>query len=208
MRFSGRLLYTHHDQAKTPIVATKATRSAEIRYQPLRCPAGKRQRICPHTAQHLIQNLIFWNRENIRKKKPNNKKACTRQAFLFDLARRTGLEPATPGVTGRYSNQLSYHRAMHPSARKTWWVMTESNRRHPACKAGALPTELITRRLKDVYYSTSFRLVQGVCEKFFRFSGCLRPDSASFNINPNKIMFLNKTAAALSQAFIGHVQAA
>ena len=27
--------------------------------------------------------------------------------FLF-LAERTGLEPATPGVTGRYSNQLNY----------------------------------------------------------------------------------------------------
>jgi hypothetical protein len=25
------------------------------------------------------------------------------------LAQRTGLEPATPGVTGRYSNQLNYH---------------------------------------------------------------------------------------------------
>ena len=23
-----------------------------------------------------------------------------------------------------------------------WWSLTESNRRHPACKAGALPTEL------------------------------------------------------------------
>ena len=29
---------------------------------------------------------------------PSNKK----------LAERTGLEPATPGVTGRYSNQLNY----------------------------------------------------------------------------------------------------
>ena len=28
--------------------------------------------------------------------------------FLL-LAERTGLEPATPGVTGRYSNQLNYH---------------------------------------------------------------------------------------------------
>jgi hypothetical protein len=28
-------------------------------------------------------------------------------AFLM-LAERTGLEPATPGVTGRYSNQLNY----------------------------------------------------------------------------------------------------
>ena len=30
------------------------------------------------------------------------------------MARLTGLEPATPGVTGRYSNQLSYNRADHP----------------------------------------------------------------------------------------------
>ena len=30
-----------------------------------------------------------------------------RLAFLL-LAERTGLEPATPGVTGRYSNQLNY----------------------------------------------------------------------------------------------------
>ena len=30
-----------------------------------------------------------------------------------EVARLTGLEPATPGVTGRYSNQLSYNRASH-----------------------------------------------------------------------------------------------
>ena len=29
--------------------------------------------------------------------------------FNFFLAEWTGLEPATPGVTGRYSNQLNYH---------------------------------------------------------------------------------------------------
>ena len=28
------------------------------------------------------------------------------------MAERTGLEPATPGVTGRYSNQLNYHSQM------------------------------------------------------------------------------------------------
>ena len=28
--------------------------------------------------------------------------------FSLELAERTGLEPATPGVTGRYSNQLNY----------------------------------------------------------------------------------------------------
>ncbi len=29
-------------------------------------------------------------------------------ALLTNMAERTGLEPATPGVTGRYSNQLNY----------------------------------------------------------------------------------------------------
>jgi hypothetical protein len=37
----------------------------------------------------------------------------TRKGFgaLLFLAEWTGLEPATPGVTGRYSNQLNYHSA-------------------------------------------------------------------------------------------------
>ena len=29
---------------------------------------------------------------------------------------------------------------------EAWWAVTDSNRRHPACKAGALPTELTARR--------------------------------------------------------------
>ena len=31
--------------------------------------------------------------------------------YIIALAEWTGLEPATPGVTGRYSNQLNYHSA-------------------------------------------------------------------------------------------------
>ena len=34
--------------------------------------------------------------------------AVNRMALMF-VAEWTGLEPATPGVTGRYSNQLNYH---------------------------------------------------------------------------------------------------
>jgi hypothetical protein len=36
-------------------------------------------------------------------------KAPASGAFSLMLAERTGLEPATPDVTGRYSNQLNYH---------------------------------------------------------------------------------------------------
>jgi hypothetical protein len=31
--------------------------------------------------------------------------------ICITMAEWTGLEPATPGVTGRYSNQLNYHSA-------------------------------------------------------------------------------------------------
>ncbi|CAJ0895007.1 protein of unknown function [Alcaligenes faecalis subsp. faecalis] len=39
--------------------------------------------------------------------------AKTSLGLIFEnfLAERTGLEPATPGVTGRYSNQLNYRSA-------------------------------------------------------------------------------------------------
>ena len=60
-----------------------------------------------------------------------------RGAFLFCLADRTGLEPATSGVTGRHSNQLNYRSVI-------WWVMRDLNSRHSPCKGDALPTELIT----------------------------------------------------------------
>ena len=44
------------------------------------------------------------------------KSAYSKKAFPFGkafklVAERTGLEPATPGVTGRYSNRLNYRSA-------------------------------------------------------------------------------------------------
>ena len=39
---------------------------------------------------------------------------------MRDLAERTGLEPATPGVTGRYSNRLNYRSL---PCDNLWWVL-------------------------------------------------------------------------------------
>src|SRR5690625_6353779 len=47
------------------------------------------------------------------------KKPCNNCKALNILAERTGLEPATPGVTGRYSNQLNYRSYGVPSGIRT-----------------------------------------------------------------------------------------
>src|SRR5262245_44762239 len=39
---------------------------------------------------------------------------------------------------------------------ETWWAVTDSNRRHPACKAGALPTELTAHQTAQ-YRGTAAR---------------------------------------------------
>ena len=83
------------------------------------------------------------------------------------MAQRTGLEPATPGVTGRYSNRLNYRCAVRSSLAfgflrnlkrqehlRKWWVMTGSNRRPSACKADALPAELITPAMLLVAFAS------------------------------------------------------
>ena len=36
-----------------------------------------------------------------------------------------------------------------------WWAMTDSNRRHPPCKGGALPTELIALTARLSLYAAA-----------------------------------------------------
>ena len=80
------------------------------------------------------------------------------------MATPIGFEPTISCVTGRRFKPLSYgamsmstqHLCLNPQSppnmaiASTWWAMTGSNRRHPACKAGALPAELITRGLTTI----------------------------------------------------------
>jgi hypothetical protein len=51
----------------------------------------------PHALPHAVR--------------PPEKTRAPLSGALVDMAEWTGLEPATPGVTGRYSNRLNYHSA-------------------------------------------------------------------------------------------------
>jgi hypothetical protein len=60
---------------------------------------------------------------------------------LYELLKNNShsCEPLTPAISNgsRQRAQETLQRALQ------WWRMTGSNRRPPACKAGALPAELI-----------------------------------------------------------------
>ena len=71
------------------------------------------------------------------------------RVFCRQLVGVPGIEPGTSSLSGTRSNQLSYTPASGcrpPRPPEGWWRQPGSNRRHPACKAGALPTELCPRR--------------------------------------------------------------
>ena len=61
------------------------------------------------------------------------KKTAPKGAVSYEeMAERTGLEPATTGVTGRYSNRLNY-RSIPADCRERLRILRESARRsiHP-----------------------------------------------------------------------------
>ena len=53
-----------------------------------------------------------------------------------------GLEPPASPLSGVRSNHLSYRPNVSSCSSPRWWSQSGSNRRPPACKAGALPAEL------------------------------------------------------------------
>jgi hypothetical protein len=92
------------------------------------------------------------------------------------LAERTGLEPATPGVTGRYSNQLNY-RSKFRFLSFLWWVLRGSNSRPTPCKGAALPTELSTQKTyqrlsqllnEAVFYKLVYRFRKGLLKLIWK----------------------------------------
>jgi hypothetical protein len=89
----------------------------------------------------------------LRERLPPSPEASARHLTLaFGLRKRRrmvgpdGLEPSTPRLSSACSNQLSYEPKRflggHGILAPDWWSRRDSNSRPPACKAGALPTEL------------------------------------------------------------------
>ena len=112
------------------------------------CPAGQSLRAhcpCPSAGTDTLT--------------AERKKGPISRTLPLILAERTGLEPATPGVTGRYSNQLNYRSVYsdHDFDRPSefgWWALRGSNSRPNPCKGSALPTELSARSLFRGFYLT------------------------------------------------------
>ena len=65
---------------------------------------------------------------------------CAQSSFRAEVVGLGGLEPPASPLSGVRSNHLSYRPKSR--ARLVWWSLSGSNRRPPACKAGALPAEL------------------------------------------------------------------
>ena len=80
----------------------------------------------------------------------NMQALSSQHTILKKMAERTGLEPATTGVTGQYSKptelplRRKYQAIFCHGQVENWWVLQGSNLRPAACKAAALPTELNT----------------------------------------------------------------
>ncbi len=59
-------------------------------------------------ASEIISKAFWWEQRESNPRPSACKADALNQLSYAPVAVRTGLEPATPGVTGRYSNQLNY----------------------------------------------------------------------------------------------------
>ena len=87
-----------------------------------------------------------------------------------------------------------------------WWAMRDSNSRHPRCKRGALPTELIALRVLRimsaasvaVMYSDRKKTARAFMKFFCFFSGSYFPMCVADGQKAGTAGFLAKTEAAAS----------
>ena len=93
---------------------------------------------------------------NTRSRTRRSSRTSNRMESLFTMLNHGSMHP--PGQHQATVRQKTERRqthvrlnpygealSLHAMASQGWWSLTDSNRRHPACKAGALPAELKPR---------------------------------------------------------------
>ena len=107
-----------------------------------RVPALASRHVCRPSSQNARYNSQFSKNTNpASAPHPFQIFMCVRSSTARPgLVGLGGLEPPASPLSGVRSNHLSYR----PKSRAwlVWWSLSGSNRRPPACKAGALPAEL------------------------------------------------------------------
>ena len=102
----------------------------------------------------------------------------------------SGLEPPTSRLSGVRSNRLSYKPSVVSDARKflSGWRRRDSNSRPPACKAGALPTELHPHLVMTIIFNCLPMGLSGLEPPTSRLSG-VRSNRLSYKPNQNNLIF-------------------
>ena len=95
----------------------------------------------PRGAGQTVQKAISLQCRKIRifrHRSDGKSKLCSLLTHIAtcSIAQSSGACPALRRSANRKT------RKAEPSPARNWWSLTGSNRRHPACKAGALPAEL------------------------------------------------------------------
>ena len=86
--------------------------------------------------------------------------SCARIRLAEGLPSRR-IETLPLGLRCISQNTFNCQRSVYRSWTRIWWRQPDSNRRHSACKADALPTELCPHQLRPL----SRRLVRKGCDR-------------------------------------------
>src|SRR5262249_35609036 len=81
-------------------------------------------------------NVIMRDARRLRIGRDLRHDRFSERSYLFTMS------DITPAHQASRPDGAGERRSLRTSSRLGWWSQTESNRRPPACKAGALPTEL------------------------------------------------------------------
>jgi hypothetical protein len=119
---------------------------------PRNASVGARERLAAYRRFMFARNdLLFTMSDNTRMQTTRERDALHARISFHGRATKVGLPSRSSRQLARLRPSGSDAATFHIASRaKVWWSQTESNRRPPACKAGALPTELWPLQGSDI----------------------------------------------------------